>query len=50
MSRVRATARASTPDLKDAIAPEALALKRFELHLFPRHELVSTQDFLMGSS
>ena len=35
-------ARAPRPDLKDAIAPEALALKRFEFHLCPRLKIVST--------
>ena len=43
-------ARASTPDLKDAIDPEALALERFELRLFPRYDIVLTQVLLTVSS
>ena len=42
-------ARASTPDLKDAIDPEALALERFELRLFPRYDIVLTQVLMVSS-
>ena len=43
-------ARASTPNLKDAIDPEALALERFEPRPFPRHDIVLTQVLLTVSS